>query len=469
MRMPYASAYGIRNDREPTMAGPGARADRRWRFLAYSLPPYFTGGTRVPATFALHYPLLVGHVMFASVAMVSAVAQIWPGLRDAHPASAPPRRTGLRRHRDPGRGVRDGHRRATPFGPILAVSNVLLASLWLWFTSTATSPGAARRFARASPHMVRSATLALSIITNRIWTPMLFITLQPLQDSVFGGNEEHFLWVVAGIGAGWAGRFRLSRRAVVADAPTRNAAVVNFSAAAHIAGVISGRYHAATHLPGRGWAMATEFNGKIELDIRDSEPDWGPYAAPTAPEGAPNVLYLVWDDTGIATWDCFGGLVEMPTMSRIAERGVRLSQFHTTALCSPTRASLLTGRNATTVGMATIEEFTDGFPNCNGRIPADTALLSEVLAEQRLQHLLRRQVAPDAAGGVQSGVPPNGIGRCRAGSSGSTASWAARPTSGIPTWSTTTTRCTRRPPRRRAITCRRTSPTRRSSSSATPR
>jgi arylsulfatase len=128
--------------------------------------------------------------------------------------------------------------------------------------------------------------------------------------------------------------------------------------------------------------MATEFTGKIELDIRDSEPDWGPYAAPTAPKDAPNILYLVWDDTGIATWDCFGGLVDMPAMSRIAERGVRLSQFHTTALCSPTRASLLTGRNATTVGMATIEEFTDGFPNCNGRIPSDTALLSEVLAER---------------------------------------------------------------------------------------
>jgi arylsulfatase len=128
--------------------------------------------------------------------------------------------------------------------------------------------------------------------------------------------------------------------------------------------------------------MATEFNGKIEVDIRDSEPDWAPYAAPVAPADAPNVLYLVWDDTGIATWDCFGGLVEMPAMTRLAERGVRLSQFHTTALCSPTRASLLTGRNATTVGMATIEEFTDGFPNCNGRIPADTALLSEVLAER---------------------------------------------------------------------------------------
>ncbi|TQM33236.1 arylsulfatase [Nocardia bhagyanarayanae] len=128
--------------------------------------------------------------------------------------------------------------------------------------------------------------------------------------------------------------------------------------------------------------MATDFKGKIALDIRDSEPDWGPFAAPTAPEGTPNVLYLVWDDIGIATWDCFGGLVDMPNMTRIAERGVRLSQFHTTALCSPTRASLLTGRNATSVGMATIEEFTDGFPNCSGRIPFETALLSEVLAEQ---------------------------------------------------------------------------------------
>ncbi|QUR67488.1 sulfatase-like hydrolase/transferase [Mycobacterium spongiae] len=128
--------------------------------------------------------------------------------------------------------------------------------------------------------------------------------------------------------------------------------------------------------------MANEFRGKIELDIRDSEPDWGPFAAPSAPDGSPNVLYLVWDDVGIATWDCFGGLVEMPAMRRIVERGVRLTQFHTTAMCSPTRASLLTGRNATTVGMATIEEFTDGFPNCSGRIPADSALLSEVLAER---------------------------------------------------------------------------------------
>jgi arylsulfatase A-like enzyme len=128
--------------------------------------------------------------------------------------------------------------------------------------------------------------------------------------------------------------------------------------------------------------VAAQFAGKIALDIRDSQPDWGPFEAPRAPQNAPNVLYLVWDDVGIATWDCFGGLVEMPAMSRIAEHGVRLTQFHTTALCSPTRASLLTGRNATSVGMAVVEEFTEGFPGISGRIPEDTALISEVLAER---------------------------------------------------------------------------------------
>ncbi|CAN5442828.1 sulfatase-like hydrolase/transferase [soil metagenome] len=125
-----------------------------------------------------------------------------------------------------------------------------------------------------------------------------------------------------------------------------------------------------------------EFQGTIAQDIRDSTPDWAPYRAATAPAGAPNVLYLLWDDTGIATWDCFGGLVDMPNMARIAERGVRLSQFHTTALCSPTRAALLTGRNATTVGVASVVNMAQGFPGLNGRIPAETALMSEVLAEQ---------------------------------------------------------------------------------------
>ncbi|MCV7286324.1 arylsulfatase [Mycolicibacterium wolinskyi] len=125
-----------------------------------------------------------------------------------------------------------------------------------------------------------------------------------------------------------------------------------------------------------------EFDGTVCEDIRDSVPDWAPYRGATAPAGAPNVLYLLWDDTGIATWDCYGGLVEMPNMSRIADRGIRLTQFHTTALCSPTRASLLTGRNPTSVGVASVLNLADGYPGHNGRIPAETALMSEVLAER---------------------------------------------------------------------------------------
>lgn len=125
-----------------------------------------------------------------------------------------------------------------------------------------------------------------------------------------------------------------------------------------------------------------QFKGKIALDVRDSEPDWGPFLAPKAEEGAPNVLFIAWDDVGYATMDCFGGPVEAPNMKRIADMGVSFSNFHTTALCSPTRASLLTGRNATTNGMATIAEFASGFPGISTRIPFESGFISEVLAEK---------------------------------------------------------------------------------------
>ena len=128
--------------------------------------------------------------------------------------------------------------------------------------------------------------------------------------------------------------------------------------------------------------MAPKFNGKIAVDIRDATPDWAPYLAPKAEAGAPNVLLIAWDDLGFATMDIYGGPVECPNMRRIAERGVVFSNFHTTALCSPTRASLLTGRNATTNGMATIAEFSSGFPGISTRIPFESGFISEVLAEQ---------------------------------------------------------------------------------------
>jgi arylsulfatase A-like enzyme len=127
--------------------------------------------------------------------------------------------------------------------------------------------------------------------------------------------------------------------------------------------------------------MVKSFKGKIALDIRDSVPDWEPFLPPKAPAGAPSVLFLVWDDLGYGTMDVFGGPVECPNMRRLAARGVRYSNFHTTALCSPTRASLLTGRNATSNGMATIAEFSAGFAGISTRIPFENGFLSEVLAE----------------------------------------------------------------------------------------
>ncbi len=128
--------------------------------------------------------------------------------------------------------------------------------------------------------------------------------------------------------------------------------------------------------------MAKPFKGTINIDIRDSVPDWEPYTQPMAPEGAPNVLYIVLDDVGFSAMEPFGGMIETPNINRIAERGLTYTNFHTTALCSPTRACLLTGRNHTTNGMACITEASAGFPNQNGHIPFECGTLAEVLGER---------------------------------------------------------------------------------------
>jgi arylsulfatase len=128
--------------------------------------------------------------------------------------------------------------------------------------------------------------------------------------------------------------------------------------------------------------VAKAFNGTINIDIKDSTPDWEPYAQPMAPEGAPSVLYIVLDDVGFSAMEQFGGLVETPNIKRIADRGLIYTNFHTTALCSPTRSCLLTGRNHTTNGMACITEASSGYPNANGHIPGECALIPEVLGER---------------------------------------------------------------------------------------
>ncbi len=128
--------------------------------------------------------------------------------------------------------------------------------------------------------------------------------------------------------------------------------------------------------------MSKPFAGTVNIDIKDSTPDWEPYTQPIAPAGAPNVLYVVLDDVGFSAMEPYGGLIETPNIKRIAERGLTYTNFHTTALCSPTRSCLLTGRNHTTNGMGCITEATSGFPNANGHIPFECANIAEVLGER---------------------------------------------------------------------------------------
>ena len=69
--------------------------------------------------------------------------------------------------------------------------------------------------------------------------------------------------------------------------------------------------------------MSKKFNGTINLDVRNSVEDWDAFTQPSSPKGSPNVVVLLWDDTGIATWDIFGGLVKVPNMKRLADKGLR--------------------------------------------------------------------------------------------------------------------------------------------------
>ena len=128
--------------------------------------------------------------------------------------------------------------------------------------------------------------------------------------------------------------------------------------------------------------MSKPFKGVINIDIQDSKPDWTPYAQPVPPEGAPSVMYVVLDDVGFSALEPYGGTIETPNIKRIVEKGLQYTNFHTTALCSPTRSCLLTGRNHTTNGMACISEASSGFPNANGHIPFECAMIPEVLGEE---------------------------------------------------------------------------------------
>ncbi|WEO77081.1 arylsulfatase [Cryobacterium sp. SO2] len=127
--------------------------------------------------------------------------------------------------------------------------------------------------------------------------------------------------------------------------------------------------------------MPAPFTGTINVDIRDSEPDWAPFEPPKAKAGSPNVVYIVLDDVGFSAMSSYGGPIQTPNIDRVADAGVKYTQWHTTALCSPTRSCLLTGRNHTRNSMACITEAAIGFPNASGTIPPENGMLSEILGE----------------------------------------------------------------------------------------
>jgi arylsulfatase A-like enzyme len=128
-------------------------------------------------------------------------------------------------------------------------------------------------------------------------------------------------------------------------------------------------------------APPTQFKGVVKLDVRDSVPDWKPYTPRKAPEGSPNILIVMYDDTGQAAWSPYGGRINMPTLDKLAAGGLTYSQWHTCALSSPTRSTILTGRNHHLNGMAAITEAANGFPGQHGRIPEQCATLPQILQD----------------------------------------------------------------------------------------
>ena len=121
------------------------------------------------------------------------------------------------------------------------------------------------------------------------------------------------------------------------------------------------------------------FGGTINLNAAQSKPWWAPRTVP--PKGAPNVLLIMTDDCGFGAPSTFGGVIPTPALDRIAKNGLRYTNFHSTALCSPTRAALITGRNHHSVGYGVVTEQSTGFPGYNSVIGKDNATIGRILLE----------------------------------------------------------------------------------------
>src|SRR5215469_1217776 len=126
-------------------------------------------------------------------------------------------------------------------------------------------------------------------------------------------------------------------------------------------------------------APAMKFGGVIKRNAAESKPWWPPQIVP--PKGAPNILLIMTDDTGFGAASTFGGVIPTPTLDRLAKMGLRYTNMNSTALCSPSRAALIMGRNHHSVGFGVVSEQATGFPGYNSIIPKDSATVGEILKD----------------------------------------------------------------------------------------
>ncbi len=124
---------------------------------------------------------------------------------------------------------------------------------------------------------------------------------------------------------------------------------------------------------------APAFGGIIKEKASESQPWWPPRIVP--PKGAPNVLLIMTDDQGFGAPSTFGGVIPTPAMDRIARDGLRYTNFHSTSLCSPTRAALITGRNHHSVGFGVVGEVATGYPGYDSIIPIEKGTIGTILKE----------------------------------------------------------------------------------------
>jgi arylsulfatase A-like enzyme len=146
------------------------------------------------------------------------------------------------------------------------------------------------------------------------------------------------------------------------------------------AAIVAGGFYSTVHAQ-NFTQQQQPFKGVIGKTLAGSREDW---TSPVkAPKGAPNVIWILLDDVGFGASSTFGGVINTPTFDSLAANGLRYTNFHTCAICAPTRAALLTGRNAHYVHMGGFAHtiLSAGFPGYDGRIPSDKGTIAEILRE----------------------------------------------------------------------------------------